>query len=76
MARHTLDGSRRRVFALHGANRETVVADDAPRAAGHIRLRCIGSLVRQRESLQEAVKLVSSAVERIGFVVGAELMDW
>jgi hypothetical protein len=61
-------------FALHRADRETVVADDAPRTASHVGLRRIGSLVRERESLQEAVKVVLSAVEWIGYIVAAEFM--
>jgi hypothetical protein len=66
MARHALDGARRSDFALHGPDREAVITDDAPRAASRVRLRGIGSLVCKRESLQEAVKVVLSAFERIG----------
>ena len=76
MARHTLDGPRRRVFAPHRSDRETVITDDAIRVAGHVSLRRIGSLVRERESLQETVKVVLPAFEVICFIVAAELMDW
>jgi hypothetical protein len=76
MARHALDRARWRIFAQHRSDREAVVADDAPRAACDVRLRCIGSLVRKRESLQEAIEVILSAVKQIGSIIDSELMDW
>ena len=75
MARHSLEGARRGIFALHRSDREAVIANDAPGTAGYVCLRSVGSLVSQRESFQKAIEVVLSTVERIGFIVGVQLMD-
>jgi len=76
MARHALDGARWRVLVLHRPNRETVVTNDTPDAAGHVGLRCVGSLIRKRESFQEAVEFVLPAVECVSCILSTQFVNW
>lgn len=65
----------RRLFWLDRAHRQAVIADDTILSTGDIRLRCVGRLVRERESLQEPIELFLSAVEGIGDVFRTQLTD-